>query len=43
MGNFDLLHWLLVLLVLPFVWLLSPAGLLFVIGWRATRRPRSRH
>lgn len=42
MGNFGVLHWLFVLLVVPAVWLLSPAGVLALIGWRATRRPRSR-
>jgi hypothetical protein len=42
MAAFDLLHWLLVLAALPFVLLLSPAGVLLLIGWRATRRPRSR-
>jgi hypothetical protein len=40
MGNFGLLHWLIVLAVLPVFWLLSPAGVAFVIGWRATRRGR---
>lgn len=40
MGEFTVLHWLIVLAVLPFVWLLSPAGILFIIAWRATRRGR---
>jgi hypothetical protein len=40
MGNFSLLHWLIVLALLPVVWLFSPAGIAFVIGWRATRRRR---
>lgn len=38
MGDFGLLHWLLVLVALPVVWLLSPGGVLLLIGWRATRR-----
>jgi lipopolysaccharide export LptBFGC system permease protein LptF len=40
MESFDFLHWVIVLAVLPFVWLLLPVGAAFVIGWRATRRSR---
>jgi hypothetical protein len=40
MAEFSLLHWLIVLAVLPVLWLLSPAGVAFIIGWRATRGGR---
>lgn len=40
MSGFSFFHWLIVLAVLPVVWLLSPAGVAFIIGWRATRRDR---
>lgn len=37
---FDVLFGLCVVAALALAWLLSPAGVLFVIGWRATRRVR---